>query len=140
MQAVGGNVSVGDRFEETLVEDLKRTQLVMYSGASGDYNPLHTDDLYSREAAGYPGVFAHGMLTMGITGRLVTDLFGHEAVRKYGVRFTNQVWPGDDLTGVAEVVAVTPENGGKSIDLKLTTSNQKGDVVVTGNATVFVEG
>ena len=47
-------MKVGDTYEEVLVKDLTRTQLVMYAGASGDYNPLHTDDLYTREAAGYP--------------------------------------------------------------------------------------
>ena len=95
------NINVGDTHEEVLVEDLKRTQLVMYAGASGDYNPLHTDDLYTREAAGYPGVFAHGMLTMGMTGRIVTDWVGAANLKKYGVRFTNQVWPGDTLTATA---------------------------------------
>jgi len=103
MTVKASEISVGDTFEEVLVEDLKRTQLVMYSGTSGDYNPLHTDDVYCRDAAGYPGVFAHGMLTMGMTSRIVTGLFGAENVKKFGVRFTNQVWPGDDLKGSAVV-------------------------------------
>jgi acyl dehydratase len=132
-------MSVGDTFEEVLVEDLKRTQLVMYAGASGDYNPLHTDDLYSREAAGYPGVFAHGMLTMGMTGRVVTNLFGPANVKKFGVRFTNQVWPGDDLSGKAEIEAIREEGGEMLVDVKLTTTNQNGDVVVTGAATARVD-
>ena len=101
MPIKASDVAVGDTFEEVLVEDLKRTQLVMYAGTSGDYNPLHTDDPYCRDAAGYPGVFAHGMLTMGMTGRLVTNFVGAANVRKYGVRFTNQVWPGDDLEASA---------------------------------------
>ena len=92
MTLKASEISVGDTFEEVLVEDLKRTQLVMYSGTSGDYNPLHTDDVYCREAAGYPGVFAHGMLTMGMTGRVVTNAFGHlpkrdEQVTIDGYRF-----------------------------------------------------
>jgi acyl dehydratase len=128
-------ISVGDTFEEVLVEDLKRTQLVMYSGTSGDYNPLHTDDVYCREAAGYPGVFAHGMLTMGMTGRVVTSKFGAENIKKYGVRFTNQVWPGDDLTGKAVVEAIREEGGETLVDLTITTTNQKGDVVLSGYAT-----
>ena len=123
MTIKASEISVGDTFEEVLVEDLKRTQLGMYSGTSGDYNPLHTDDKYCQEAAGYPGVFAHGMLTMGMTGRVVTNLFGAENVKKYGVRFTNQVWPGDDLTGKAVIEAIREE----------------GDVVVMGNATGRVD-
>jgi acyl dehydratase len=139
MTIKASEISVGDTFEEILVEDLKRTQLVMYSGASGDYNPLHTDDVYCREAAGYPGVFAHGMLTMGMTGRVVTNLFGAENVKKYGVRFTNQVWPGDDLTGKAVVEAIREEGGETLVDLAITTTNQKGDVIVMGNATACVD-
>ena len=139
MTLKASEISVGDTIEEVLVEDLKRTQLVMYSGTSGDYNPLHTDDVYCREAAGYPGVFAHGMLTMGMTSRLVTGYFGAENIKKYGVRFTNQVWPGDDLTGSAVVEGIRQEDGETLVDLKITTKNQKGDVVVMGNATGRVD-
>jgi acyl dehydratase len=139
MKLKASQIKAGDTFEDVLVKDLKRTQLVMYSGTSGDYNPLHSDDLYCREAAGYPGVFAHGMLTMGMTGRVVTDRFGAENVKKYGVRFTNQVWPGDDLMAKAVVEAVRKENGETLVDLVITTTNQKGDVVLTGTATARVE-
>ncbi len=139
MTMKASEVAVGDTYEDVLVEDLKRTQLVMYSGTSGDYNPLHTDDLYCRESAGYPGVFAHGMLTMGMSGRLVTDRFGAENVKRYGVRFTNQVWPGDDLKGTAVVDKIREENGETLVDLTITTTNQKGDVVVSGYATAKVE-
>ena len=139
MTVKASEINVGDTFEEVLVEDLKRTQLVMYSGTSGDYNPLHTDDVYCREAAGYPGVFAHGMLTMGMTSRMVTGLFGAANVKKFGVRFTNQVWPGDALKGSAVIEDIRQEGGETLVDLKLTTKNQKGDVVVMGNATGRIE-
>lgn len=140
MPIKASELAVGDTFEDVLVEDLKRTQLVMYAGTSGDYNPLHSDDLYCREAAGYPGVFAHGMLTMGMTGRVVTDRFGAENVKKFGVRFTNQVWPGDDLTGTAVVDAIRDEAGETLVDLTVTTRNQNGDIVVQGYATAKAEG
>ncbi len=139
MPIQASDIAVGDTFEDVLVEDLKRTQLVMYAGTSGDYNPLHSDDLYCREAAGYPGVFAHGMLTMGMTGRVVTDRFGAENVKKFGVRFTNQVWPGDNLTGTAVIEAIRQEGGETLVDLAITTTNQKGDVVVKGYATARAE-
>ena len=66
-------VSVGDTRELVIVDDLSRTQIVQYAGASGDYNPLHSDEIYTTKVAGFPSVFAHGMLTMGATGRLITD-------------------------------------------------------------------
>jgi acyl dehydratase len=140
MALKASDIKVGDSRDMLLVEDLKRTQLVMYSGASGDYNPLHTDDVYTREAAGYPGVFAHGMLTMGMTGRLVTDMVGPENVRKYGVRFTNQVWPGDTLTATATITDIRDEDGEKLVDIAVETRNQDGATVVTGNATAVVPG
>lgn len=138
MRLKAKQISVGDVYEDVLVKDLKRTQLVMYSGTSGDYNPLHTDDVYCREAAGYPGVFAHGMLTMGMTGRVITDRFGAENVKKYGVRFTNQVWPGDDLTGKAVVEAIRKEGAETYVDMSISSTNQKGEVVVSGYATARV--
>ena len=69
-------IKVGDTHTAVLVEDLKRTQIVQYAGASGDYNPLHTDEIFTTQVAGYPSVFAHGMLSMGLTGTMLTDYVG----------------------------------------------------------------
>ena len=80
---------------------LTRDSLVRYAGASGDYNPVHTDNEFVTKVAGYPGVFAHGMLTMGLTGRMLTDYVGVGNLTRYGVRFTRQVFPGDTLTATA---------------------------------------
>ncbi len=129
---------VGDRREEVLVDDLTRTQIVQYAGASGDYNPLHTDDKFTTEVAGYPSVFAHGMLTMGMTGRIITDWFGVESLKNYGVRFVKQVFPGDKLTATAEVTAVRDDGGQRLADVTVATVNQDGDAVLTGTATVVL--
>jgi acyl dehydratase len=126
-------VQVGDVKEVVLTEEVTRTQLVQYSGASGDYNPLHSDERFATEVAGYPSVFAHGMLTMGMTGRVLTDWFGAEAVLAYGARFVSQVWPGDRLTASATVTEV--RDSGEA-DLTISTTNQAGDVVLAATATV----
>ena len=139
MPLKASDLSVGDTYETVVADNLTRTQIVQYAGASGDYNPLHTDEVFAQEVAGYPTVFAHGMLTMGMTGRVVTNLFGPANVKKFGVRFTNQVWPGDDLSGKAEIEAIREESGEMLVDVKLTTTNQNGDVVVTGAATARVD-
>jgi acyl dehydratase len=129
------DLKVGDKHSEVVVEDLKRTQIVMYAGASGDYNPVHTDEVFTTKVAGYPSVFAHGMLSMGLTGTMLTNYVGDGRLTRYGVRFTSQVWPGDTLTANAEVEGVREENGEKLVDLKVTTTNQDGVVVVSGYAT-----
>ena len=132
-------LKVGDTYTERLVEDLKRTQIVQYAGASGDYNPLHTDEVFTTKIAGYPSVFAHGMLTMGMTGRMLTNYVGDGRLTKYGVRFTNQVWPGDTLDATATVEAIREEGGKKYVDLVVTTVNQAGAEVLKGNATARVD-
>jgi acyl dehydratase len=139
MALSASKLSVGDTHEEVVVDDLTRTQLVMYAGTSGDYNPLHTDDLYTKEVAGYPGVFAHGMLSMGLTGTMLTNYVGDGRLKKYGVRFTNQVWPGDTLTAKSTVAGLREEGGEQLVDLTLETVNQDGKTVVTGTATARVD-
>ena len=139
MALSAANLSVGDRYEAVVVDDLTRTQLVQYAGASGDYNPLHTDEVFATKVAGYPSVFAHGMLTMGMTGRMVTDWVGDGRLTRFGVRFVRQVWPGDMLTASATVEAVRDENGVHVVDLVLSTSNQAGEEVVSGYATARVD-
>ena len=132
-------LSVGDTHEAEVVRNLTRTQIVQYAGASGDYNPVHTDEVFVTKVAGYPTVFAHGMLSMGLTGTMLTNYVGDGRLTRYGVRFTSQVWPGDSLTATAEVEALREEDGKKLVDLKLATTNQDGVVVVSGYATAVVD-
>jgi len=128
-------LKIGDTYSECLVEDLKRTQIVQYAGTSGDYNPLHTDEVFTTKVAGYPSVFAHGMLTMGMTGRMLTNYVGDGRLTKYGVRFTNQVWPGDTLTSTATVESVEDD----IVRLAVETKNQDGATVLSGYAEARVD-
>jgi acyl dehydratase len=139
MTLSASKLKAGDTHEEVVVDDLTRTQLVMYSGASGDYNPLHSDEVYTTQVAGYPSVFAHGMLSMGLTGKMLTNYVGDGRLTKYGVRFTNQVWPGDTLTAKATVVEVRSEGGENFVDLAVETTNQDGKTVISGNASARVD-
>ncbi|SHH60327.1 MaoC family dehydratase [Streptomyces sp. 3214.6] len=133
------DIKVGESRERVVVGDLKRTRIVQYAGASGDFNPLHTDERFAVEAAGYPGVFAHGMLTMGMTGRVLTDWVGPKALLRYGVRFKAQVWPGDTLTATATVDSIEDTPSGPVAHFLLRTVNQDGVEVVTGTAAARLE-
>jgi acyl dehydratase len=139
MALKASELKVGDTYTERLVEDLKRTQIVQYAGASGDYNPLHTDEIFTTKVAGYPSVFAHGMLSMGMTGRMLTNYVGDGRLTKFGVRFTCQVWPGDTLDATATVEAIRKEGGKSFVDLTVSTVNQNGVEVIKGNATARVD-
>ena len=79
------------------------------------------------------------MLSMGLTGTMLTDYVGDGALKKYGVRFTNQVWPGDTLTGKATIIEIREEDGEKVVDLMIETTNQNDVAVITGNATARIE-
>jgi acyl dehydratase len=132
-------LKVGDTHRERVVENLTRTQIVQYAGASGDYNPIHTDEIYTTQSAGYRSVFAHGMLTMGLTSKMLTNYVGDGRLTKFGVRFTNQVWPGDTLDSTATVAALREESGEHFVDLTISTTNQDNVAVVTGTATARID-
>src|SRR5437660_9243540 len=127
-------LKVGDTHSERVVENLSRTQIVQYAGASGDYNPLHTDEVYTTQVAGYPSVFAHGMLTMGLTGKMLTNYVGDGRLTNLGVRFTKQVWRGDALTTKATLEAISEEGGQQFVDLQLSTVSQTGEQALSGYA------
>ena len=127
-------LKVGDTHEAVVVENIQRTHIVKYAGASGDFNPLHHDDGIAKNMAGYPSIFAHGMLSMGLTGHMLTDWLGATNLKKYGVRFTRQVWPGDTLTAKGEVTKVE----GGIATIKVVTTNQNGEAVVEGEVQAAV--
>src|SRR6266571_383007 len=72
-------------------------QLVRYAGASGDFNPLHTDPKFG-EMMGTGGIIAHGMLIMGFVGQMLSDYVGSTALRKFGVRFKGMTRIDDEIT------------------------------------------
>ena len=139
MTLKASQLKVGDIYHEQVVDNLTRTQIVQYAGASGDYNPSHTDEIFATKVAGYPSVFAHGMLSMGMTGKMLTNYVGDGRLTKYGVRFSRQVFPGDTLEAKATVEAIREEDGLFFVDLTVETINQNNQVVVTGTASARID-
>ena len=117
---------------------LQRVNLVMYAGASGDFNPIHWNERFAK-AVGLPDVIAHGMLTMASAGRIVTDWVGDPgAVVEYGVRMTRPVVvPDDDRGAVVEITAVVgAKNDDGTVRVDIVAKSQ--DVTVLGKAQAVV--
>jgi len=129
------DVKIGDELPPLVKGPIQQIQLTRYAGASGDFNPIHQDDEFAR-AAGMGGVFAHGMLSMGFVGQVVTDWAGAGQVRKLGVRFAGLVRLKDTVTCRGRVLARSSKDDVNLVDLEVWAENQKGDKVVTGKATV----
>ena len=126
------DVSQGDAAPE-VSQDLGRTDLVMYAGASGDFNPMHHDEV-AAQAAGLPSVFGHGMFTMGLLGKAITDYVGVGNLRLYRVRFTKQTWPGEQLTTHITVAKKYDEGDEHRVELECEVVNQDGEAKVSGLA------
>ena len=124
---------VGDRAEPLVVGPLTRTDFVRYAGASGDFNPIHHDDLYAIRS-GDERVFGMGMLTAGYMARLLEEWFGPESMQKFKIRFTDRAWPGDILTCHAEVVALSSQQGEILADCEGWVENQEGTRVISVDA------
>ncbi len=139
MSLRASGISIGFSHSAVVVDNLTRTQIVEYAGASGDYNPLHTDEVFATQVAGYPSVFAHGMLTMGMTGKMLTDFVGDGRLTRFGGRFTSQVWPGDTLTATATVTAMRVDGSVSVADFDVVTQNQNGVAVFSGSATARLD-
>jgi acyl dehydratase len=78
---------------------IQRANLVMYAGASGDFNVIHWNERVAT-SVGLPNVIAHGMFTMAEAGRVITDWAGDPgAVVEYGVRFSAPIPVPDDDQG-----------------------------------------
>ncbi|KAA5833724.1 MaoC family dehydratase [Saccharopolyspora hirsuta] len=130
-------VAVGDQLPELSVP-LTRADLVRYAGASGDFNPIHWNERFATEV-GLPDVIAHGMLTMAVAGRVVSEWTGDPgAIVHYSVRFTRPVVVPDDGTGarvdVSGKVSAINDDG----TVKVTITAKSASQGVLGGASAIV--
>lgn len=126
------DVSEGDTAPE-LSHTLTRTNLVQYAGASGDFNPMHHDEVSAKES-GLPSVFGHGMFTAGILAKALTDYVGVGNLRNYKIRFTKQTWPGEVLTTHVTVEKKYSLGSEDRVDLECSVTNESGEPKLTGVA------
>src|SRR5436190_23953112 len=125
---------VGDDLPPLTKPAIDRVQIVRYASSSGDFNRLHLDEPYAH-AVGFPGLFAPGMLAMAFVGQLLTAWLRRGHVRKLGARFIKIVWPGDELTCHGRIAELRRDAGACYADVELWAENQKGELVLRGQAT-----
>jgi acyl dehydratase len=137
MSVIWDELVEGTKAEPREFGPLTRTDFVRYQGASGDFNPIHHDEEYAKNA-GFPSVFSVGMLQAGILGTFATDWLGATNVRRFGVQFREQVWPGDTLTCTGEVTKRYEDGRDRNVDLELRCTRQDGGTAIKGWATFVV--
>ncbi|NVJ22835.1 MULTISPECIES: MaoC family dehydratase [Myxococcus] len=129
------SIRVGDELPALAKAPVDRVQLSRYAGASGDYNPVHVDELYAK-SVGMPSVYAPGMLVMGMLGQLISDWARGGQMRRYNVRFIKMVWPGDTVVCKGRVSNRHGTAGRYFVDIDLWAENQRGELVMKGGAQI----
>jgi len=128
-------VRLGDELPPLTKGPVDRVQLVRYAGASGDFNPVHVDEAYAR-SLGMPSVYAPGMLVMGMVGQLVSDWSKGAQLRRFAVRFSKIVWPGDLVVAKGRVMERWGDNGRYFAEVDVWAENQKGELLLRGSALI----
>ena len=107
-----------DEIEPMAKPEITRQLLIDYGEAALDGNPMHTDDEFARDA-GYPGVFAQGMLSMGFLAQYLAERFGIESLRRIKVRFAKLTWPGEKIVCKAVVAKKYTEGGENRVAMEM---------------------
>jgi acyl dehydratase len=116
------------------VGPITRTDIVRYQGASGDFNPIHHDDAFAQDG-GYATVFSVGMLQAGLLASFACTWLGSRNIRRFSVRFREQVWPGDVLTFSGEVLDLSADDdNGLEATVSLECRRTGGGVAIAGTA------
>ncbi|MBA3823010.1 MAG: MaoC family dehydratase N-terminal domain-containing protein [Ktedonobacterales bacterium] len=129
-------VEIGQELPPRQHPAITKQQLVMYAGASGDFNLIHTD-VETARAAGLTGTIAHGMLSMGFLAQYAGELAGdHGFVQRLKVRFSGMVFPGDVLTCRAQLLARDAHQ--HTVTVQLWAEREPDHPLTTGEAVVLL--
>jgi acyl dehydratase len=136
------DIEVGNNMPVYTSAPITRTHLVRYSGASGDFNPLHHDQTFIK-MIGKENIIAHGMLIMGIAGEAITSWIENKYLRKFNARFLSMTEPADlddmentkdraTITVSGKVVKKYVENGEKRIQCDIIAQDALGSKKLSG--------
>ena len=116
--------------------EINRDLLKQYAEASGDHNPIHQDEAFAK-SVGLPDVIAHGMLTMALVGKYISDWAGGpQNVKEFSARFTKPVIvPAGKIVDLT-VSAIVTEVTGTGVRLEISATSQ--GIKVLGMAKAFL--
>ncbi|MFM6941389.1 MAG: MaoC/PaaZ C-terminal domain-containing protein [Candidatus Planktophila sp.] len=127
MVNVGDSRMIKDQVLEEKAFYVNRALLKQYADASGDQNPIHQDEAFAK-SVGLPDVIAHGMLTMGLVAKYVSEIAGGSAkVLEFGGRFTKPVIvpAGADVDVTVTATVTDVVDGKASLSLSATSAGVK---------------
>ena len=128
------DVQISDAIPPLVKPPITHLQLVRYAGASGDFNPLHTDPKVG-ETLGFGGIIAHGMLIMGFVGQMLSGYIGSGALKTFGVRFKGMTHLDDVITCTGTITEKYEVDGEGRIAGTVQAVDQTGNVKVIGTFT-----
>jgi len=126
---------IGAKIPELRLGPVHHMDLVRYSGASGDFNPIHTDPEFAK-TVGLGGTIAHGMYVMAQMGRMCSNWVSPAQIHFLGVKFKGMTKPGEQIVCTGEVKKKKEEDGKKLLTVSLQASNEQGEVKAAGDLIV----
>ena len=123
------SLKVGDEIPAMISPPVSRHTLALYCGASGDHNPIHVDIDFAK-SSGLDDVIAHGMLSAGYLGRMLTNWVPQSAIRNWKNRFTAMTLIGESVTCSGKIVEKFEKDGEKFIRLELQTNTLQAQTIV----------
>ena len=131
------DIAVGSEITHLIKQPTTR-QLVMWAGASGDYNPIHYDKDFAQ-SRGLAGVIVQGQLVGSFLGQLVTDWMGEQGVlKKLTCSYKGMNYPGEAIICKGRVIKKYVEGGEHYVECSLWAENAGGEKTVTGMAVVIM--
>lgn len=137
MQLRWEEINEGDSSPVYVEGPIKRTDIVRYAGAGGDFNPIHHDETFAQ-SLGLPSIFSMGLLQAGYLSHLVEDWLGLANLRVFQVRLAARVWPGETLKLAGKVVRKFEEDGERRVEAEVGVTNDAGEVKISGRAVAAV--